>query len=125
MANQLLQPTYEVLKKVCSDFPKSAKYHNKFAWVCARCNRHLDEALAGAEERVAALPGLGAERREGTDAGRAPDAGGLRSRAAASARARWTCRISEFSAPNSLVKRTRSKTDTRERASRSQYSKVR
>ena len=44
-AEAVFQIPYQAYRSVCQTYPKSASHHNNFAWLCARCNRHLEEAL--------------------------------------------------------------------------------
>ena len=44
-ADELFNTTFTHLREICHDFPQSARHHNNLAWMSARCNRQLEEAL--------------------------------------------------------------------------------
>jgi tetratricopeptide (TPR) repeat protein len=45
VAEDLFAGSYELLRSICRDFPDSATHHNNLAWMAARCDRQLEEAL--------------------------------------------------------------------------------
>lgn len=55
-AEELFQSTFTHLHEICHDFPLSALHHNNLAWMAARCNRQLDEALRLARRAVELNP---------------------------------------------------------------------
>jgi tetratricopeptide (TPR) repeat protein len=55
-AEELFNSTYDRLLQICHDFPASAKHHNNLAWLSARCDRKLDEALKHAQRAVQLSP---------------------------------------------------------------------
>jgi cytochrome c-type biogenesis protein CcmH/NrfG len=42
---------------VCRAFPRAASYHNRAAWLAARCGTHLDDALVHADQACRLEPG--------------------------------------------------------------------
>jgi tetratricopeptide (TPR) repeat protein len=56
IADQVLDRALEVHRQVLDEFPTSATYRNNAAWMAARCQRKLDEALVWAEKAVALAP---------------------------------------------------------------------
>jgi tetratricopeptide (TPR) repeat protein len=56
LANGFFQRALEVHRNVIQEFPESATYLNNAAWLCARCQRELDQALAMAEKAVELMP---------------------------------------------------------------------
>ena len=52
----LFERVYAVEEQVCKDFPESPRARNNLAWLAARCNRRLDEALVHAEKATALSP---------------------------------------------------------------------
>ncbi len=44
-ADELFGRAYQGVEEICRLFPKSALHHNNLAWLAARCQRRLDEAL--------------------------------------------------------------------------------
>ncbi len=59
-ADELFKKTYEVYERVCGSFPNSAHHHNNLAWLSARTQRRLDDALRHAHLAVALRPGYAA-----------------------------------------------------------------
>lgn len=59
LADELFQRVYAAHKGVVDKFPRAALYHNNLAWLCARCDRRLEEALAHAETAVRLEPSAG------------------------------------------------------------------
>jgi tetratricopeptide (TPR) repeat protein len=55
-ADLLLAQAFNVHHQVCDDFPKSATYLNNTAWLCARSQRRLDDALDLAQKALALAP---------------------------------------------------------------------
>jgi tetratricopeptide (TPR) repeat protein len=55
-ADQLFSLGFEEHQRVCDEFPTSAMYLNNAAWLCARSQRKLDEALALVEKAIAVSP---------------------------------------------------------------------
>lgn len=55
-ASGLFARAIEVHRKVIDEFPESATYLNNAAWLCARCQRELDQAFAFAQKAVELLP---------------------------------------------------------------------
>lgn len=53
-ADALFEKVFAANEAVCKDFPKAATWLNNTAWLAARCNRKLDEAL-GCATRAAEL----------------------------------------------------------------------
>jgi tetratricopeptide (TPR) repeat protein len=56
-AAELFTATSEQLQRICDDFPQSATHHNNLAWMSARCDRDLDNALKHALRAVQLAPG--------------------------------------------------------------------
>jgi len=56
LADGLFKRAFNVHKKVIDDFPESATYLNNGAWLCARCQRELDEALKLASKATELVP---------------------------------------------------------------------
>jgi len=52
----LFEKVYAVEEQVVRDFPESPRARNNLAWLAARCNRRLDEALQHAEKANALAP---------------------------------------------------------------------
>jgi tetratricopeptide (TPR) repeat protein len=50
--DELFTATFERLQRICDDFPQSATHHNNLAWMSARCDRELDNALKHALRAV-------------------------------------------------------------------------
>ncbi len=55
-ANQLFEYVADRYRRVLDKYPNSALHNNNFAWACARCDRHLNDALQHAERAVALQP---------------------------------------------------------------------
>jgi tetratricopeptide (TPR) repeat protein len=55
-AEKLFADAFTAYEEICRDFPQSAKHHNELAWLAARTDRRLDDALAHAEEAVRIRP---------------------------------------------------------------------
>lgn len=55
-AEKLFADTFAKLAGICEEFPKSAMYHNELAWLAARNDRRLDDALTHAQEAVRLRP---------------------------------------------------------------------
>jgi len=55
-ADRMFETTYAILLSTCDAFPQSARYRNDLAWMSARCDRRLDEALQFAEQALALAP---------------------------------------------------------------------
>ena len=56
IADELFNGNYTANESVLQDFPKSSSHHNRLAWLSAKCNRRLDDALAHAKEAVKLAP---------------------------------------------------------------------
>ncbi len=56
LADELFERALDVHKKVIDEFPESATYLNNGAWLCARCQRELGEALDLALKAVKLVP---------------------------------------------------------------------
>jgi len=56
LADEHFAATYDQLAELCRRFPRTAEFRNRAAWLAARCDRRLDEALAYAEEAVRLEP---------------------------------------------------------------------
>jgi hypothetical protein len=55
-ADALFNGVYQKLSDICRKYPKSVKYLNQTAWMCACCDRQLDEAQKAAETNVRLQP---------------------------------------------------------------------
>jgi tetratricopeptide (TPR) repeat protein len=55
-AERLFSEGYATYEAVTQDFPASARHHNALAWLAARCDRRLDDALLHAREAVRLAP---------------------------------------------------------------------
>ena len=55
-ADELFNQVYDVNERVTREFPKAASYHNNLAWVGAKCNRRLDDALEHARAATTLAP---------------------------------------------------------------------
>jgi tetratricopeptide (TPR) repeat protein len=55
-AEKLFTDVFTAYEEICKEFPQSAKYHNELAWLAARNDRRLDEALVHAQEAVRLRP---------------------------------------------------------------------
>jgi tetratricopeptide (TPR) repeat protein len=62
LADGLFDRALNVHKKVIEEFPESATYLNNGAWLCARCQRELDQALTLAQKAVELVPDEAAYR---------------------------------------------------------------
>ena len=51
-ADELFVQAYAAYDQVCLAFPHSAVHHNRLAWLAARCDKRLDDALEHAEKAV-------------------------------------------------------------------------
>jgi tetratricopeptide (TPR) repeat protein len=56
LAEQVFTRSLDVHRESCRKYAKSAGRHNNLAWLCARCRRHLDEALEHARQAVELAP---------------------------------------------------------------------
>jgi tetratricopeptide (TPR) repeat protein len=59
-AQKLFEPTYKELKASLAAAPDNAHRMNGVAWLCARCDEHLEEAVALADRAVKAQPDVAA-----------------------------------------------------------------
>jgi tetratricopeptide (TPR) repeat protein len=57
-ADKVFDQMYEAYEKVCRSFPSAARFHNDLAWLAARNDRRLDDALQHAEEAVRLKPDM-------------------------------------------------------------------
>jgi hypothetical protein len=55
-ADALFNAVYQKLNDICRKYPKSVKYLNQTAWMCACCDRKLDDAQKAAETDVRLQP---------------------------------------------------------------------
>lgn len=55
-AEKLFADVASEYERVCREFPHSARFHNELAWLEARNNRRLDDALTHAQEAVRLRP---------------------------------------------------------------------
>jgi hypothetical protein len=55
-ADALFDGVYGKVSAICQAYPKSVTYLNQMAWMCACCDRHLDEGLKAAETTVQLQP---------------------------------------------------------------------
>jgi tetratricopeptide (TPR) repeat protein len=55
-AEKLFADAFTAYEEICREFPQSAKYRNELAWLAARNDRRLDDALAHAQEAVRLRP---------------------------------------------------------------------
>ena len=56
LADQLFDQTHQIMTESCQLFAYSGRVRNDLAWMSARCNRRLDEALALARRAVELSP---------------------------------------------------------------------
>jgi tetratricopeptide (TPR) repeat protein len=56
LADQLFDRTYKIMAESCQLFTYSARARNDLAWMSARCNRRLDEALQFARRAIELSP---------------------------------------------------------------------
>jgi tetratricopeptide (TPR) repeat protein len=52
MADDVFGMAFQTLDDICRQFPRAARYHNDLAWMCAQCNRRLDDAVLHAARAV-------------------------------------------------------------------------
>ena len=57
VADQLFEKVYQQLVAVARDFPDSSLHLNNAAWLAAKCDRKLDEAIVYAKRAVELTPG--------------------------------------------------------------------
>lgn len=55
-ADEVFNRAYELIDEACGIFPNSALHHNNAAWLAARCNRRLDDALAHVNRAIELVP---------------------------------------------------------------------
>lgn len=55
-AEKLFADVHNEYEQLCREFPQSAKFHNELAWLGARNERRLDDALTHAQEAVRLRP---------------------------------------------------------------------
>lgn len=55
-ADDLFETTFDFVLKITELFPNSPLHHNNLAWLCARCDRRLDTALAHVERALELAP---------------------------------------------------------------------
>lgn len=55
-ADELFDRAFAAVEGNCRLFPNSAFHHNNLAWVAAKCNRRLDDALAHVQRAVEIAP---------------------------------------------------------------------
>jgi hypothetical protein len=55
-ADELFAKAYELNAAICRDYPESGFYHNTVAWLAAKCQRRLDDALTHAKRAVELAP---------------------------------------------------------------------
>jgi tetratricopeptide (TPR) repeat protein len=55
-ADKVFHATTDVLDKLCTDYPQSAEFRNRRAWLAARCRRDLPAAKELAQKAVALQP---------------------------------------------------------------------
>jgi tetratricopeptide (TPR) repeat protein len=60
VADTLFDRGFAVLQRVCEEFPSSTTYLNNAAWLCARSQRKLDDALTFVEKAIQLAPEEGA-----------------------------------------------------------------
>jgi len=60
VADELFKSIYGTYDRVIRDFPNSAHHHNNLAWLCARSERQLDDALRHARLAVELRPNYAA-----------------------------------------------------------------
>lgn len=56
VADEIFNGNYAANEAVLADFPRSWQHHNALAWLSARCQRRLDDALAHAKEATRLAP---------------------------------------------------------------------
>jgi tetratricopeptide (TPR) repeat protein len=57
-AEKIFSGSRESMETVLSEFPSSALYHNNLAWLFARCDRQLDDALVHATKATSLAPSM-------------------------------------------------------------------
>ena len=57
LADDLFQRSLATYRQVLEEFPTSSSYLNTAAWVCARSQRNLDEALTLIQKALTLTPG--------------------------------------------------------------------
>jgi tetratricopeptide (TPR) repeat protein len=55
-ADAIFNRCYDAVDGICAMFPNSALHHNNLAWMSARCDRRLDEALVHVERALELVP---------------------------------------------------------------------
>jgi tetratricopeptide (TPR) repeat protein len=55
-ADELFDSAYSRIEKTCRLFPNSALHHNNLAWLSAKCQRRLDEALVHVQRALELAP---------------------------------------------------------------------
>lgn len=55
-ADKVFDAAYALLKKLLDDEPQNPEHMNNLAWLCARCDRHLDQAMDLSNRAVTELP---------------------------------------------------------------------
>ena len=55
-ADELFKRSYELIDETCGIFPNSALHHNNAAWLAAKCNRRLDDALIHVNRAIELTP---------------------------------------------------------------------
>jgi tetratricopeptide (TPR) repeat protein len=55
-ADKMFEQSFAEHRRVCRDFPQSATYHNNAAWLAARSQRKLDEALTLVTKAIELAP---------------------------------------------------------------------
>jgi tetratricopeptide (TPR) repeat protein len=55
-ADRLFAECFARQQKACAEAPRAAEYHNRLAWLAARCGRQLDRALRHAQAAAALMP---------------------------------------------------------------------
>jgi tetratricopeptide (TPR) repeat protein len=54
--DKLFQQTFQAQRQICQEFPQAATHLNNAAWICARSQRQLEEALEFAQQAVSLAP---------------------------------------------------------------------
>ena len=55
-ATALFDKSFVFIETICERFPNSALHHNNLAWMSARCNRRLDDALYHVQRALELVP---------------------------------------------------------------------
>lgn len=55
-ADRFFEEVFQRQQTLCERYPQLAERHNQLAWLAARCNRRLDDALRHAQQAVALAP---------------------------------------------------------------------